>query len=74
MINQNCYFLRAQHCAILTHTRCPGCKFYKTGLEYMADREHAQRILDAKGLEAFREGNVITTRKRKEDVHDSRTT
>ena len=65
MINQNCYFLRAGHCTILTHTRCPGCKFYKTGLEYITDQEHAQRILERKGLESYRDGGVITTRKRK---------
>ncbi len=65
MINPDCCFLHAGRCTVLTHTRCLGCKFFKTELEYIANREHAQRILYGKGLEAYRDGDAITTRKRR---------
>lgn len=68
MINPNCCFLHAGRCTVLTQTGCPGCKFCKTDLEYIADRERAQRILYDKGLEAYRDGDVITTKKRRQDV------
>ncbi len=66
MINPNCCFIHAGHCSILTRTRCIGCKFRKSGLEYMIDREHAARILERKGLESYRSGDIITTREREE--------
>lgn len=67
MINPNCCFIHAGRCAVLTRTRCTGCKFYKTDLEYIADRERAARILERKGLESYLDGGIITTREREED-------
>lgn len=67
MIDPNCCFLYAGRCTILTRTRCMGCKFRKSSLEYMIDREHATRILERKGLESYRSGDIITTRERDED-------
>lgn len=68
MINPKCCFLHNGHCAILIHTRCTGCKFCKTDLEYISDREHAMRILERKGLESFRDGEIVTTREREEVI------
>lgn len=66
MINTKCCFMHSGQCCILIRTACTGCKFRKSGMEYIADREHAAHILERKGLEAYRDGDVITTRDREE--------
>lgn len=55
-------------CTALIEKKCEGCKFRKSVQEYTAAQEEAEKLLNDRGLEAYRKRDrngqlIITTRK-----------
>lgn len=58
-MSDKCYFENGRKCKALTSKQCAGCKFRKTEKEYFAALDHANEILEAKGLKARLVDNVM---------------